>query len=583
MTDALQRLLDTLTVFLAENPLVGAWYTTVVRFVFPLLALMILVGAIRSLWKVKHPDEVWGYLGMANGVRLPITHWDNIIGRAPACDVQLEYPSVSRQHAALIREDDGSWTVYDLGSKGGVKVNDLPVDEYAVVEDGDTLSFGGIPTMLVPISAEEKREQMAERRVEGRPAGMWGSLVLLTLFQVLTALQLIVAAGENASVTVPLTFLTFTAVCWGYFIVLRSFRRIGFEMETIAFFLCTLSLAVTGSTVPDECPKQLVAILMGLAIFLVLGFFLRDLTRAQRVRWIMGAAAVGMLVITLLIGSSEGGAKAWIRLGGLSLQPSELAKICYIFAGAATLDRLFNKRNLWLFIGLTGICGACLALQNDFGTALVFFVTFLVIAYLRSGDFATLGLICAGCFAGGMVLLTVKGHVAARFASWGHIWEDVYGAGFQQTHTLTAAASGGMIGVGAGKGWLSGLAAADTDIVFGMLCEEWGLVIAVLTVLCIITLAVFAVRACRAGRSSFYTIAACAATSLLVFQTCLNVFGAVDILPFTGVTLPFVSNGGSSMLSAWGMLAFLKATDTRQNASFAVRLPSRRELRGEVD
>lgn len=583
MTDALQRLLDTLTVFLAENPLVGAWYTTVVRFVFPLLALMILVGAIRSLWKVKHPDEVWGYLGMANGVRLPITHWENIIGRAPACDVQLEYPSVSRQHAALIREDDGSWTVYDLGSKGGVKVNDLPVDEYAVVEDGDTLSFGGIPTMLVPISAEEKREQMAERRVEGRPAGMWGSLVLLTLFQVLTALQLIVAAGENASVTVPLTFLTFTAVCWGYFIVLRSFRRIGFEMETIAFFLCTLSLAVTGSTVPDECPKQLVAILMGLAIFLVLGFFLRDLTRAQRVRWIMGTAAVGMLVITLLIGSSEGGAKAWIRLGGLSLQPSELAKICYIFAGAATLDRLFNKRNLWLFIGLTGICGACLALQNDFGTALVFFVTFLVIAYLRSGDFATLGLICAGCFAGGMVLLTVKGHVAARFASWGHIWEDVYGAGFQQTHTLTAAASGGMIGVGAGKGWLSGLAAADTDIVFGMLCEEWGLVIAVLTVLCIITLAVFAVRACRAGRSSFYTIAACAATSLLVFQTCLNVFGAVDILPFTGVTLPFVSNGGSSMLSAWGMLAFLKATDTRQNASFAVRLPSRRELRGEVD
>lgn len=583
MTDALQRMLDALTGFLAENPLVGAWYTTAVRFVFPLLALMILVGAIRSLWKVKHPDEVWGYLAMANGVRLPITHWENIIGRAPACDVQIEYPSVSRQHAALIREDDGSWTVYDLNSKGGVKVNDLPVDGYAVVEDGDTVAFGGIPTMLVPISVEEKRRQMEERRIEGRPAGMWGSLVLLTLFQILTALQLIIAAGDEATVTIPLTFLAFTVICWGYFIVMRSFRRIGFEMETIAFFLCTLSLAVTGSTVPSECPKQLVAILMGLAIFLVLGFFLRDLTRAQKVRWFMGAAAVGMLVITLLIGSSEGGAKAWIRLGGLSLQPSELAKICYIFAGAATLDRLFNKRNLWMFIGLTGICGACLALQNDFGTALVFFVTFLVIAYLRSGDFATLGLICAGCFAGGMVLLTVKSHVAARFSSWGHIWEDVYGAGYQQTHTLTAAASGGMIGVGAGKGWLSGLAAADTDIVFGMLCEEWGLIIAVLTVLCIITLAVFAVRACRAGRSSFYTIAACAATSLLVFQTCLNVFGAVDILPFTGVTLPFVSNGGSSMLSAWGMLAFLKATDTRQNASFAVKLPSRRELRGEVD
>ncbi|MDO5142567.1 MAG: FtsW/RodA/SpoVE family cell cycle protein [Eubacteriales bacterium] len=583
MIDALQRLLDGLTVFLIENPLVGAWYTTVVRFVFPLLALMILVGAIRSLWRVKHPDEVWGYLAMANGARLPLTHWENIIGRAPASDVQLDYPSVSRQHAALIREDDGTWTVYDLRSKGGITVNRLPVDEYAVVQDGDTVAFGGIPTVLVPISAEAKRRQMAERRAEGRPAGMWGSLVLLTLFQMLTAVQLLIAAGEAATPTIPLTFLVLTLVCWGYFIVMRLFRRIGFEMETIAFFLCTLSLAVTGSSAPDEMPKQLVAILMGLALFLVLGFFLRDLTRAQRVRWAMGAAAVGLLAITLLIGTSSGGAKAWIRLDGLSLQPSELAKICYIFAGAATLDRLFDRRNLWMFIGLTAICGACLALQNDFGTALVFFVTFLVIAYLRSGDFATLGLICGGCFAGGMLLLTVKPHVAARFASWGHIWEDVYGAGFQQTHTLTAAASGGLIGVGAGEGWLSRLAAADTDIVFGLLCEEWGLVIAVLSVLCIITLAVFAVRACRAGRSSFYTIAACAATSLLVFQTCLNVFGAVDILPFTGVTLPFVSNGGSSMLSAWGMLAFLKATDTRQNASFAVRLPSRRELRGEED
>ena len=138
MNDALQQLLDRLTALLAEKPLIGAWYTTVVRFVFPLLALMILVGAIRSLWKVKHPDEVWGYLVLRNGVRLPITHWENIIGRAPSCDVQLEYPSVSRQHAALIREDDGSWTIYDLGSKGGIKVNDLPVDEYALVEDGDT-------------------------------------------------------------------------------------------------------------------------------------------------------------------------------------------------------------------------------------------------------------------------------------------------------------------------------------------------------------------------------------------------------------------------------------------------------------
>ena len=116
-----------------------------------------------------------------------------------------------------------------------------------------------------------------------------------------------------------------------------------------------------------------------------------------------------------------------------------------------------------------------------------------------------------------------------------------------------------------------------------MLCEEWGLIIALLSVACIVTLAVFAVRCTKAGRSTFYTIAACAATSLLVFQSILNIFGSVDLLPLTGVTLPFVSHGGSSMISAWGLLAFLKAADTRQNASFAIKLEPKRKRKERSD
>ena len=126
------------------------------------------------------------------------------------------------------------------------------------------------------------------------------------------------------------------------------------------------------------------------------------------------------------------------------------------------------------------------------------------------------------------------------------------------------------------------MAAADTDLVFGMICEEWGLLIAVMAVGAIIALAFFAVRTIRVGRSSFYTIAACAAGSLLVFQTCLNVFGSVDLLPLTGVTFPFVSNGGSAMMSAWGLLAYLKATDTRENASFAIRRGPQRQITAEA-
>ena len=193
-----------------------------------------------------------------------------------------------------------------------------------------------------------------------------------------------------------------------------------------------------------------------------------------------------------------------------------------------------------------------------------------MIAYLRSGDFATLTLICGGAVFGAGIIVKFRPYILSRFAVWGHAWENASGAGYQQTRTMSAAASGGLLGMGPGEGWLQRVAAADTDLVFGMLCEEWGLLIALLAVGSVMTLAFFTVRACRAGRSSFYTIAACAAGSLLVFQTCLNVFGSVDILPLTGVTFPFVSNGGSAMMSAWGLLAFLKATDTRANASFAI-------------
>ena len=576
--------MELLTGWLTGNEVLCAWFTSIVRFVFPVLALLILIRTIRSLLTVPCLPEVWAYLTLPNGANEPLTHWENILGRASNCDVVLNYPVVSRQHAALIRNENDTWTAYDLNSKGGVTVNGKPVHDATPVKYGDVLAVGGVETVLLPLSPEEKAKRRNSRR-RSRPVSHWLGLVLLTVFQVLTAIQLIISEGPDASPMIPITFLCFTGVMWLYFLVLRAMRRVGFEMETIAFFLSTLSLSVTCSSNTGALFKQFLCVVLGLVLFLILGVFLRDLDRAKKIRWLMAGAAIGFLSLTVVLyklglADPKYGAANWISIGGISVQPSEIAKICYIFAGAATLERLFRKRNLGLFIVLTGVCLACLAYMSDFGTAAIFFVTFLVIAYLRSGDWATLALICGGGVFAVLTILSVKPYILSRFATWGHAWQNAsVGSGYQQTRTMSAAASGGLVGVGPGEGWLHNVGAGDTDLVFGMLCEEWGLIIAILAILSIVTLAVFAVRACRAGRSSFYIIAACAATSMMVFQTCLNVFGAVDILPLTGVTFPFVSNGGTAMIASWGLLAYLKATDTRQNASFAIRLPSRKEDR----
>lgn len=575
-----QALMDQLTAFLAAYGVVAAWYTTVARFLFPVLALLILVRSIRSLLTVPHLPEVWAYLALPNGVEEPLTHWENTVGRAGTCDVTLNYPTVSRQHAALIRSEDDTWTVYDLDSKGGITVNGAVLEGSAPMPYGGVLGLGGVETVLLSVSKQE-REERRKRRRASHPVSPWMGLIVLTVFQIATAIQLVIALGERATPAIPSVFLCLSAVMWAYVLFMRAIRRIGFEMETIAFFLSTLSLAITASSAPSALFKQFAALLMGLVLFVVLAVVLRDLDRTKKLRWLAAAGAVGLLAVTVVFGRSLWGAKNWIVIGSMSFQPSELAKVCYIFAGAATLERLFLKRNIRLFIVLTGGCMGALAIMSDFGTAAIFFVTFLVIAYLRSGDWITLGGITGAGVAAAGFIVWMKPYILRRFSIWGRAWEDVSNLGFQQTRTMSAAASGGLIGVGAGEGWLRRIGAADTDLVFGMLCEEWGLIIALLAAACIVTLAVFAVRSCRVGRSSYYVIAACGTAALLVFQTCLNVFGAVDLLPLTGVTFPFVSNGGSAMLGSWGLLAFLKATDTRQNASFAIRLPSKRKEKAQ--
>ncbi len=370
---------------------------------------------------------------------------------------------------------------------------------------------------------------------------------------------------------VPVSFIILIVLTFATYALTRVMRRRGFELETLAFLLCTIGLAVTCSSAPSSALRQTFLLAGGIAIYFALGWFLRDLERAKMLRWPLAIAGLALLGVNIIFGGTVFGARNWLEVGGFSFQPSEFVKITFIFAGAATLDRLFQRRNLVMFVAFAGACVGALALMSDFGTALVFFVTYLVIAFMRSGDFATIVLSVAGAGFAGFLAISARSHVAARFSGWGRAWEDIYGQGYQQARAMSAAASGGLFGVGAGNGWLKGIFAADTDLVFALVCEELGLIIALLAVVAIMAMAVFPARSSARARSSFYVIAACAAGTVFLIQAALNVLGSVDILPFTGVTLPFVSKGGSSLMACWGMLAFIKAADTRRGASFVVR------------
>lgn len=555
-------------------------FQAVLRYLIPVLAAILLYRTAKSLTTFRREPEIWAWLCLPNGKKLPITHWENVIGRSKRSDVVIDVPTISRNHAVLTRYDDGSWTITDAGSKSGTLVNGKKVDICAL-DPEDTITIGGVDMHLVPISRKQELKLAELRTKASSPLFSVVNLMLLTLIQGFICVSYLMTARADHLDSIFYGFFGIAFCQWALLVFYLVIQKPSFEQETIAFFLCTMGMAAIAATRPGESVKQLLAMIMGLGAFLGVGWAVRDLERSKKMRYYAGVAGILLLVITLLFGKEYHGAKNWLVIGSLSIQPSELAKVCFVFMGASTMDRIMNKRNILLFIVYTVTICACLAVMNDFGTALIFFVAFLLIAYLRSGSVGTIALACTSLGFAGVLALKIAPHALRRFAVWRHIWEDPLGAGYQQTRSLMCIASGGLLGLGAGNGWMKNVFAADSDVVVATLSEEWGLLITIMLIVCVIVLSLFALRTAAMARSSFYTIGACTAAGILLVQTIFNALGTLDVLPLTGVTFPFVSNGGSSMICAWGLLAFIKASDTRQNASFAVRQSREGRLENE--
>ena len=548
-----------------------AGYLGVLRWIAPVLTGILLLRCFRPLLTFRRQPEIWAWLKTPDDSKIPVTHWENVIGRSAGSDIRVDSKSVSRNHAVLTRYDDGSWTITDIESQNGTWVNGERVS-ICPLTAGDVIQVGQVQMELIPIT---HRQEIRQSQLREKAASGWDSvlnLMLLTIFQCLACLAFLLQVDGAAGPAVLKGFGGLVLTQWILLIFYAIIRRASFEVETIAFFLSTMGMCAICTVNPGEAMKQTVAMILGVVTFLVLGWSLRDLERAKRIRYLAVVAGVGFLVITLLFGKEYYGAKNWLIIGGMSLQPSELSKVCFVYAGASAMDRIMNRRNILLFIAYSILICGLLALMNDFGTALIFFCAFLVIAFMRSGSFGTVGLAITALGYAGVLAIDIAPHALRRFSVWRHVWEDPLGMGYQQTRALMCIASGGLLGLGAGQGALKRVFAADSDIAFATISEEWGLLVAVMMVACIVVLGLFTLRSMLVARSSFYTIGSCTAASILTIQVILNVLGTVDVLPLTGVTFPFLSNGGTSMIGAWGLLAFVKAADTRQNASFAVRL-----------
>ena len=542
------------------------------RILMPVYAIIIVYQCYAAMRRRRRPEKPLVTLyNPVTGLKLPVIFWENSIGRSRSSDIVVDDPAVSRNHCVLLRRASG-WYICDTGSKGGTYVNgEEAVGRTRVLID-DVINVGNsqFQFMRGEDYGENLRYSWFFKKANNKPAmKSWKLMLLITLFHFFMCVEA-VFWQDGTNKYSPLVLFGCLAVAeWTFFFVsTKVLKRVSFELESLALFLTGVGVMLLVRQVERSAYVQLIAAVFGMILFCVILKFIEDPDRTSSVKLRYGLmiTAVGLLAVSIVFGKITYGAANWISIGGISIQPSELVKIIYIFIGANTLDRLQTKKNLLEFIIFSAVCVGLLALMGDFGTALIFFITFLLISFMRSGDFKTVILAVAAAVFGVSIVLRFKSYVLDRFKAWGHAWEYANDLGYQQTHVLTYIASGGLFGVGIGNGFLKGVGASESDLVFGLVAEEMGVIVAITLAIAVACLVIYARAITTRSRSTFYSISACCAAGLLVVQLSLNVFGATDILPLTGVTFPFISCGGSSVLSCWGLVAFIKAADERTYA-----------------
>lgn len=236
---------------------------TIASYILPLFAMIVLIRCMRSMLGNKTQTEIWGYIHKDDGVAL-INHWENLIGRSKSADICLPYASVSRVHAVLIRSPKGVWRIFDIFSKGGVWVNGEKVQATGtVVRDGDVLNLAGNSVRFRDIS-EKQRDAIEARRTQSwkrvHPAV---TLFFLTIFQAILLLEHMCTAESEYLAGIMLGFVLLVLLEWFCYFAMRSIRRTGFEVETLAFFLSSIGLSIIASSVPDEMFRQMIIVFAG--------------------------------------------------------------------------------------------------------------------------------------------------------------------------------------------------------------------------------------------------------------------------------------------------------------------------------
>lgn len=283
-----------------------------------------------------------------------------------------------------------------------------------------------------------------------------------------------------------------------------------------------------------------------------------------------GILGILFLSSVFVIGVKQYGSVNWISIGGITIQPSEFVKIIFAFFIASMLSKSRDFKQVLITTVFAGLHMVVLVLEKDLGGALIFFVIFISMIYVGTGKIRYLIAFIAGGFAmAGLAYLLFKDrlfdHVLVRIRVWQNPWEDISRSGYQITQSLFAIGSGGYFGAGLTKGSPNVIPVSESDFIFSAIAEEFGVLFALFLILVCFSCFICFVNIAMKVRNRFYKTMAFGFAVCYMFQTFLSIGGVTKFIPSTGVTIPLVSYGGSSVLSSLVMFSVMQGISTIEN------------------
>lgn len=322
----------------------------------------------------------------------------------------------------------------------------------------------------------------------------------------------------------------------------------------LANFLCALGILTLYRMDPERGINQIIMYGIGLGVMILCILYVRFWQQLKGTVPVVAVAAVVLMAMPVFFGRERNGAKAWIAMFGVSFQPSEIVKLAHL----VVLAFLLSRRRVLASVIFSGISLVLLMLQKDLGTALLYYGISLILVFSATGSLTILGLGTAGAAAGAVLGYSMFSHVKRRVAIWVDPWLDHRGSGYQVVQSLIAMANGGLWGTGLGLGNARVIPEYATDFIFSVILNEFGVLFGICVVAVYALIFIRGINIAMRSRSKFHTLLALGCASFIALQAFVIIGGNIKLIPLTGVTLPLVSYGGTSLISSLGIMGLLQ-------------------------